>query len=178
MNRLRFVKVREVKSPARGNQGDAGIDFFVPTNLNMWEIQDKNIHDSSGFTMESDLEGKVKQISLKPHHRILIPSGIRLLIEPRESMLMAANKSGVATKKGLIFTAEIVDSPYVGEVHMGVYNTSDQAVTITAGEKLMQFIHVPVILTEPEEMGLEEFYSESQEWGTRGSGGFGSTGNK
>lgn len=33
---------------------------------------------------------------------------------------MAANKSGVATKDGLTFTAEIVDSPYTGEMHIGI----------------------------------------------------------
>ena len=30
---------------------------------------------------------------------------------------MAANKSGISTKQGLIYTAEIVDSPYTGEIH-------------------------------------------------------------
>ena len=90
-------------------------------------------------------------------------------------MLMAANKSGIATKKGLIFTAEIVDSPYVGEIHIGVYNTSQEAQVIEAGQKLVQFIHVPIYITEPEEVTNEEFYNDAQYWGTRGDKGFGST---
>ena len=87
------------------------------------------------------------------------------------------NDAGIATKKGLIFTAEIVDSPYVGEIHIGVYNTSQEIQVIEAGQKLVQFIHVPIYITEPEEIQQEEFYTESQMWGTRQDKGFGSSGN-
>lgn len=90
-------------------------------------------------------------------------------------MLMAANKSGISTKKGLIYTAEIVDSPYTGEIHIGVYNTSHEFQVIEAGTKLVQFIHVPLYLTKPEEVTNEEFYNDAQYWGTRGNKGFGST---
>ena len=33
MNRFRFIKVRDVKTPSRGNAGDAGLDFYIPRNL-------------------------------------------------------------------------------------------------------------------------------------------------
>ena len=97
------------------------------------------------------------------------------LLEPRSSMLMVANKSGISTKQGLIYTAEIVDSPYTGEIHIGVYNTSHEIQVIEAGTKLVQFIHVPIYLTEPKEVTNEEFYKDAQYWGTRGNNGFGST---
>ena len=183
MNRFRFIKVREVVSPNRANPNDAGLDFYVPTNLTSEDIHSKNEFDSGGYDLDTggyDLdipfgESFVRHIALKPGHRILIPSGIKGLLEPPASMLMAANKSGIATKKGLIFTAEIVDSPYVGEIHIGVYNTSQETQIIEAGQKLVQFIHVPVYITEPEEIQQEEFYSESQMWGSRGDKGFGSS---
>lgn len=176
MNRFRFIKVRNVKSPSRGNAGDAGLDFYVPTDLYPYEIHCKNEFDSNGYILDIPLTKLfISHISLKPGHRILIPSGIKGLLEPSSSMLMAANKSGIATKKGLIFTAEIVDSPYVGEIHIGVYNTSQEVQVIEAGQKLVQFIHVPIYITEPEEIQQDEFYTESQMWGTRGEGGFGST---
>ena len=75
---------------------------------------------------------------------------------------MAANKSGLASKKGLLYTAEIVDSPYVGEIHIGIINLSRTIQTLKSGEKATQFIHVPVYLTEPEEIQEGDFYSESQ----------------
>lgn len=182
MNRFRFIKVREVVSPNRANPNDAGLDFYVPTDLRVEDIDDKNIHDDKGYDFKLSFERGMREVIdkfyLKPGHRILIPSGIKGLLEPPASMLMAANKSGIATKQGLIFTAEIVDSPYVGEIHIGVYNTSQEVQVIEAGEKLVQFIHVPIFITEPEEIQLEEFYTESQIWGSRGANGFGSSQNK
>lgn len=41
MNRFRFIKVREVVSPNRANPNDAGLDFYVPTNLYPEDIHDK-----------------------------------------------------------------------------------------------------------------------------------------
>lgn len=182
MNRFRFIKVREVVSPNRANPNDAGLDFYVPTDLRVEDIDDKNIHDDKGYDFKLSFERGIREVIdkfyLKPGHRILIPSGIKGLLEPPASMLMAANKSGIATKKGLIFTAEIIDSPYVGEIHIGVYNTSQEVQVIEAGKKLVQFIHVPIFITEPEEIQLEEFYTESQIWGSRGANGFGSSQNK
>lgn len=175
MNRFRFIKVREVVSPNRANPNDAGLDFYVPTNLTSEDIHSKNEFDSGGYDLY--IEHFVRHIALQPGHRILIPSGIKVLLEPPASMLMAANKSGIATKKGLIFTAEIVDSPYVGEIHIGIYNTSQEIQVIEAGQKLVQFIHVPLYITEPEEIQQEEFYTESQMWGSRGDKGFGSSQN-
>lgn len=176
MNRFRFIKVREVVSPNRANPNDAGLDFYVPTNLTSEDIHSKNWFDSGGYDLDIPFsEHFVRHIALQPGHRILIPSGIKGLLEPRDSMLMAANKSGISTKKGLIYTAEIVDSPYTGEIHIGIYNTSHEFQIIEAGTKLVQFIHVPIYLTEPEEVTHEEFYNDAQYWGTRGNNGFGST---
>lgn len=119
----------------------------------------------------------VVSVRVKPHARVLIPSGIRVLLEPRASMLMAANKSGVSTKKGLIFGAEIVDSPYTGEVHISLINTSSSEVVLNADEKVVQFIHVPIYDTEPEEIPLELYNQIAEDWGTRGDKGFGSSDN-
>lgn len=120
-------------------------------------------------------EKRIVGITLRPHSRILIPSGIRVLLEPKSSMLMAANKSGIATKTGLIFGAEIVDSPYTGEVHVSLINTSPNVVMLKAGEKLVQFIHVPVYQTEPEEIPNNLYEEIATGWGTRGDKGFGSS---
>lgn len=183
MNRLRFIKVRDVKSPSRGNDGDAGLDFYIPEDLTLQDLV--NANPKLMFHSETPVPGKVRLeynpnnqvqfIYIYPFTRILIPSGIMGLLEPRSSMLMAANKSGISTKMGLIYTAEIVDSPYTGEIHIGVYNTSHEFQIIEAGTKLVQFIHVPIYLTEPEEVTNEEFYNDAQYWGTRGNNGFGST---
>lgn len=184
MNRFRFIKVRDVESPSRGNEGDAGLDFYIPRNLTMQDMVSANPIATfnnplaiGNIALELNHYNQVQSIVLAQYSRILIPSGIRVLLEPRESMLMAANKSGISTKLGLIFTAEVVDSSYTGEIHIGVYNTTNKAVRLIQGQKLIQFIHVPVFLTNPEEISQDEFEKESLQWGTRGSNGFGSTDN-
>lgn len=173
-NRIRFIKVRDVKSPSRSNEGDAGLDFYMPSDLTTQDILSCN-PSKEGFHIPLNDNYHVSRIILNPHSRILIPSGIKVLLEPNDSMMIACNKSGLSTKKGLIFTAQVCDSPYTGEYHIGIYNTSNKSAVINAGEKIMQFVHVPIYLTEPEEITKVEFDSQVDTWGTRGSNGFGST---
>lgn len=198
MNRpsIRYTRVRKVKPLARANSGDAGLDFFFPEDLTVNQLLEKqaeqvlNIYGGLEFTVGKDtwapgLVGQndythlydqpIDAVTIRPHARILIPSGIRVLLEPKQSMFMAANKSGVCTKKGLIFGAEIVDSPYTGEVHISLINTSNSNVTLKPGEKVVQFIHVPIFDTEPEEIPQQLYEDMAKNWGTRGDKGFGSS---
>jgi dUTPase len=191
MVQLEFTKIRDVKSPNRANEGDAGLDFYIPklTIDDILKVGEKHEKDFTGINRKMFGCGNIKFkgidtnglcIALNPGGRILIPSGIKVLINPRESMLMAANKSGVATKDGLTFTAEIVDSPYTGEMHIGIQNASTEPVYIPLREdkKIMQFIHVPIILSTPVEITNEEYEEKAKNWGTRGDKGFGAHDNK
>jgi dUTP pyrophosphatase len=142
---LRFCRIRKVKSPTRAHSLDAGIDFFVPTDF-----------DSRG---------------LDPNESIKIPSGIRARV-PEGFALIAFNKSGVATKLGLIVGACVVDSGYQGEIHLHLVNSSNKNVWIIPDTKIVQFILVPIALSMPEEVREHELFPEKS---LRGSGGFGST---
>lgn len=183
-SRFRFTKVREVHSPTRNNEGDAGLDFYIPTNLTLSDLFNANskaedVSYSSKAVGEGTYGvimsgGKISKIFIGPHTRILIPSGIKVLLEPKESMMQANNKSGRSTKQGLLFTAEVCDSPYTGEYHIGIYNSSRKAQELIAGEPIVQFVHVPVLIDVPEEISNKEYDKEAESWGTRGSKGFGS----
>jgi dUTPase len=185
MNRIRFCKVREVEVPSYANQWDAGLDFKIPSNLTIEDIRKANDKaedivisptiSGTGMvkTVINQSTGFITSLVLGPHSRVLIPSGIRVLIEPEDSMLMAANKSGKSYKKGLVYTAEIVDSPYTGEIHLGICNTSSTTQTIEVGS-ILQFIHVPIYITPLEEISVEEYETLATTWGTRGSNGLGS----
>ena len=145
---MRIAKVRDVKTPTRGTDGSAGIDFYVPndypTNLQM----------------------------IEPGDRYLIPSGIKANV-PSGYALIAMNKSGVATKKSLIVGACVVDSDYQGEIHMHLINVGSYSVKVVPGEKLVQFLLVPVNHCEVEEVTESELFEFAT---ARGAGGFGSTG--
>lgn len=116
-------------------------------------------------------------IDIAAHNRVLIPSGIKTWIEPKDSALVATNKSGVATKKGLVVGATTIDADYTGVIHLSVINTNDHSISIACGEKLVQFLHLPVILSEMVEISKDE-YNKITSDSDRGDGGFGSTGTK
>lgn len=170
---LRFIKTRRVLAPRKEGLDNAGIDFFVPYDLTEAELAEKNPHRY--YSLSCNGEGEVEAIHLLSHGRIVIPSGIKALIDPVDSMLQANNKSGVCTKKGLIYGAEVVDSSYTGEIHISLINTSTQPVTILPGEKIIQFIHVPVLHPQMHELSDEEFNNLASDWSLRGDNWQGST---
>lgn len=145
---LKFIKTKEVKSPVRGHDTDAGIDFFVP----------------------DDFEG----IVLLPNEDILIDSGIKVIV-PKGYALIFKEKSGVATKKKLTLGASVVDSDYRGVVHFHLFNSGEYPQEILAGDKITQGLIVPISLCKPVEISEEEYNSYNTE---RGNNGFGSTGDK
>lgn len=178
---LHFLRVRPVKLPERGTTTSAGIDFFVPAFyeefITDFETKNPDIKLSVNYTEDGHLNGSGDFV-LEPHQRANIPSGVKAVFDRDQaaSALIAYNKSGVSTKKGLCKMAEVVDSDYRGEIHISLVNTSNEPVVIKAGEKLMQFLHIPVYLSQIHEINQDEFDA----YGTteRGEGGFGHTGDK
>lgn len=171
-----FNKTRNVKSPNRAyGTGDA-IDFFIPEYDSdfLSDIKLKNPNkDFYECSVSSNCDSMT--ISIAPHGRINIPSGIRVIINDADTCLLAVNKSGVATKKGLTVGACLVDHDYQSEIHLSVINTSNDPVQIKTGEKLIQFMHVPVIHSTFQEVCSEDF-DKLKPHSDRGSGGFGSSG--
>ena len=87
------------------------------------------------------------------------------------------NKSGVASKKHLHVGACVVDETYTGECHLNLTNIGDCNITISAGEKIVQGLVVPINYCQAEEISsLDELYKDFET--SRGAGGFGSSGNK
>lgn len=108
-NELIFTRVRDVQLPKRANQHDAGIDFFCPV-LDSELIQRINeINNSKNVITTHDF------ILVAPGADITIPSGVKVWIMNKESALVAANKSGLATKFSIQFTAQVIDADYTGK---------------------------------------------------------------
>ena len=163
---MQFYKCRDVKSPQRGTELSAGIDFFVPTDLTEKILAEKN-PVFSRFRLMNGI------IRLNGHSSLLIPSGLHVHFE-KGFVLKLCNKSGIASKRGLDSVADIIDADYQGEFHFHVVNTTNLTQDIVMGEKLLQGILLPVSLEHTKEITtLEELYPEETE---RGDGGFGSTG--
>ncbi len=138
---LKVQRLRKtVKLPTRGTQYSSGLDIYTD-----------------------------KKITIEPHSDYLFPTGLRFEI-PIGYDLVVENKSGVSTKKKLDRGAAIIDSDYRGEVHIHLFNLSNEIQIFEEGQKLAQIIMRPV--EYPELIEVENIKIETE----RGSDGFGSTG--
>lgn len=108
---------------------------------------------------------------LPPRTRTLVPTGLILDIPEGYSVRIHA-RSGLALKGGVTMAnAEgIVDSDYVNEVFVAVYNNSSTYITIHHGDRIAQAEMVPVLKYSIEPT------AEDITQKTERSGGFGSTG--
>ena len=148
MEVLKFCKVGDVKSPARANRFDAGIDFFVPNDF--------------------------KKVSLEHGESVLIDGQIKVDV-PRGWALVFENKSGVSSKKRLDVMACVVDHGYKGVVHYNLINNGKETVDIFAGDKIIQGVMYEVGSHVPQEWDESGMWLDAES--DRGEGGFGSTGN-
>lgn len=145
LNYMKIQKLRNVKTPVRGTALSAGLDFFMPDD--------------------------VLPIYLVSGADITIPSGIKVEV-PKGYALIAFNKSGIATKKHLQVGACVVDEDYQGEIIIHLRYIGKQDTTIYPGDKIIQFLLIPVFLDTVEV--VDQVHTQISE---RAEGGFGSTGN-
>ena len=165
----------DVKAPIR-DYGNAGVDFFIPSYSETFKeaFESKNMFRNA-YIVDKDSGEYV--IRIMPHSRVNIPSGIRSYISPNVA-LEAQNKSGIATKLGLVYGASVIDANYQGIIHISLINTTSDTVELPLGMKAVQFIPRLIDVSPIEvynNISLEEFYKDF-EFTNRGEGAFGSTG--
>lgn len=97
----------------------------------------------------------------------IIDTGVHVEL-PEGTAGMLKSKSGLNVKHG-ITSDGVVDYGYTGSIVVKLYNHSDFAYKITAGDKITQLVIVPVIIPDLEVV-------KSLEETERGANGFGSTG--
>ena len=122
----------------------------------------------SGFDLRSTVE-----INIPPFGRALIPTGIKLSI-PEEYEIQIRPKSGLALNQGLtvLNTPGTVDSGYVGEIKVIIFNTNNATVTVSKGMKIAQAVLCPVMCGKYVSIELMDKVSDKD----RMDNGFGSTG--
>lgn len=97
----------------------------------------------------------------------IVDTGVHVEL-PEGTAGMLKSKSGLNVKHG-ITSDGVVDYGYTGSIVVKLYNHSDFAYKITAGDKITQLVIVPVIIPNLEVV-------KSLEETERGANGFGSTG--
>ncbi len=124
---------------------------------------------AAGWDLYADIEYPT---GIRPHETIKINTGLAMEI-PEDCWGGIFARSGLATKLGLrpANCTGVIDSDYRGEIIVALHNDSNDVVVINNGERIAQFILMPKLDIDFQEVDeLDET--------DRGAGGFGSTGTK
>jgi dUTP pyrophosphatase len=141
MQTIKLLKKHEdAKMPVRAHERDAGFDVFA-----------------------------VEAFTVKAGEDILIPTGWAMR-PPEGHYFQVATKSGLGTKRKICTDiAGVIDEDYRGVTHVQMWNFGKEDQTFEKGDKIAQFLCLPVSYA-----ALEEVVELNDT--DRGAGGFGSTG--
>lgn len=131
------------------------------------------IHNGdSGFDLRAYIE---ETIILKPLERKLIPTGLSFELLPNTE-LQIRPRSGMALKHGItvLNTPGTVDEGYRGDVGVILVNISNDDYTINNGDRIAQ----GVIMEVKNKTTIKLVKSDNLKESSRGTDGFGSTGEK
>ena len=141
------------------------------------KIINKSDHPLPNYeTLESagmDLRSNIKtDITLKPNQRAIVPTGIFIAL-PKGYEAQVRSRSGLAAKYGVtvLNSPGTIDADYRGEIGVILINFSENDFIIKNGDRIAQ-----IVIAKHERAIWEECNDLSNT--ARGSGGFGSTGQK
>ena len=109
-------------------------------------------------------------ITIAPGETVFIHTGLSMAI-PAGYVGLNFARSGLASKQGLAPANKVgvIDSDYRGELMVALHNHSAEPRTVHPGDRVAQFLVMPVITAEFIEV-------DTLDDTERGAGGFGSTG--
>ncbi|WP_110686195.1 dUTP diphosphatase [Salinicola aestuarinus] len=142
------------------------------------KILDPRVHDyplphyatvgSAGMDLRALLDAP---LTLEPGETELVRTGLAIHIADPGLAGMVLPRSGLGHKHGIVLgnLVGLIDSDYQGELMISVWNRGSEAFTLEPGERLAQYVLVPVVQAALE---IVETFDES----ARADGGFGHSG--
>lgn len=167
---MKIFKINQrAELPAYATEGSACFDLRAVLDLGA-KIRTYNPLNRELFTPVKLINGKVG-VQVPPQFRILIPTGLIFNI-PKNTVMKIYARSGLALKEGLGLanSVAVIDSDYVDETYVMVFNASDNVVTVLDGDRVAQ-----AALEDVKRLVLEETPNRPQQKTDR-VGGLGSTG--
>ncbi len=126
---------------------------------------------SAGLDLRACLD---QPVVLEPNAWQLIPTGLAIHIADPGHAALILPRSGLGHKHGIVLgnLVGLIDSDYQGQLMVSAWNRSPHAYTLQPMERLAQLVIVPVV--QAQFNVVEDFEAITE----RGSGGYGSTGQK
>ena len=123
---------------------------------------------SAGLDLRACLD---EAIEIAAGETVLVKTGLAIYIEDPNFAGLILPRSGLGHKHGIVLgnLVGLIDSDYQGELMISVWNRGQNTFRLEPGERLAQYVLVPVVHAEFEQ--VEEFVATE-----RGAGGFGHTG--
>lgn len=125
--------------------------------------------EAAGYDLSAAINSNVR---IAPHQTAKIGTGLAVEL-PTGTFGAVYPRSGIASREGLrpANCVGVIDSDYRGEIIVALHNDSDEWRMVEPGQRIAQLIVQPYLKVE---------YNETNELSdtARGTGGFGSTGNK
>ena len=133
-----------------------------------WPLPSYATAGSAGLDLRACLD---EAIDIEPGQTVLVKTGMAIYIHDVNFAGLILPRSGLGHKHGIVLgnLVGLIDSDYQGELMVSVWNRSQTAFSLEPGERLAQYVLVPVIQAQFDI--VNEF--EATE---RGAGGFGHTG--
>jgi dUTP pyrophosphatase len=138
-NRIKVVLDEGAKLPRKAHQTDAGYDLY----------------SRQDYLIQS-------------HQRRLISTGVHMAI-PAGYVGLIWPRSGLSVKNGIDILAGVIDHGYTGEISVCLFNTSQEAFSVSAGDKIAQILIQAIYCVELVQV-------DTLDESTRGEKGFGSSG--
>ena len=135
---------------------------------NEWPMPTYATTGSAGLDLRACVDAATV---IEPGQTVLVKTGLSIYIEDPHFAGLILPRSGLGHKHGIVLgnLVGLIDSDYQGELMVSVWNRSQTAISLEPGERLAQYVLVPVIQAQFDI--VNEF--EATE---RGAGGFGHTG--
>ena len=110
-------------------------------------------------------------LTIKAGESVLVGTGLAIYIQNPDYVGLIMPRSGLGHKHGIVLgnLTGVIDADYQGELMVSIWNRSQTAFSLEPGERLAQYVLVPVVQAKFEQ--VDEFVATE-----RGAGGFGHTG--
>ncbi len=133
-----------------------------------WPLPTYATAGSAGLDLRACLDDAIE---IEPGQTVLVKTGMAIYIQDTQFAGMILPRSGLGHKHGIVLgnLVGLIDSDYQGEVMISVWNRGQTTFRLEPGERLAQYVLVPVVQAEFEQ--VEDFVATD-----RGAGGFGHTG--
>lgn len=133
-----------------------------------WALPSYATTGSAGLDLRACLDSA---IDIAPGETVLVKTGLAIYIEDPNFAGLILPRSGLGHKHGIVLgnLVGLIDSDYQGELMVSVWNRGQNTFRLEPGERLAQYVLVPVVQAEFEQ--VREFVATE-----RGAGGFGHTG--